>query len=144
MRIGTEPSNKTVGEVNILLDALSSGDHQPFFDKLYFLIFSCFSFLIAVSWGEREEILKNLCNNFPPKEQKWIMRIIFKDLKIGLRHESVLKFFHPRASEALAQCCDLRRVCADFSGGSEKIASTLSYFNVFHPFSPMLAYGFKF
>ena len=32
--------------------------------------------------------------NFSAIEQKWLVRIVLRDMKLGLRHESVLKWIH--------------------------------------------------
>lgn len=50
-------------------------------------------------------------------EQKWFARIILQDLKIGVREEGVLGFFHERAQELYDTTSDLRYVCAALSEG---------------------------
>lgn len=43
-------------------------------------------------------------------EQKWIARIILKDLKIGIGYETILKAYHPDALELFNATSDLRSV----------------------------------
>jgi len=65
-----EPPPKTIGDVNAILDKLSTvkGDK------------------------ERKDIFdKEIKYHFNANEQKWIVRIIMQDLKIGLNHEPFLK-----------------------------------------------------
>ena len=41
-------------------------------------------------------------------EQKWIVRIILRDLKLGVGHESILKAYHPDAHDLFNATSDLR------------------------------------
>lgn len=43
-------------------------------------------------------------------EQKWIVRIVLKDLKIGLGYEVMLKNYHPDALELFNATSDLKSV----------------------------------
>ncbi len=43
-------------------------------------------------------------------EQKWIVRIILKDLKAGIGHETILKNYHPDALELFNATSDIRAV----------------------------------
>ena len=90
-RLASAASNKTLGEINDLLDRVSESKDGE----------------------ERESIFMQVKEEMSPKEQKWFVRILLKDLRIGVKEESLLQFFHPLASDALSLCCDLRRVCAD-------------------------------
>ena len=48
----------------------------------------------------KDAVLNEIIRKCSAQEQKWIVRVILKDLKIGLRHERVLKFYHPDAMDA--------------------------------------------
>lgn len=59
------------------------------------------------------------CSRHPPTHQ-WLTpftaqqaRIILRDLKVGLKHERVLNFYHPDALEAYNASTDLRMLCAN-------------------------------
>ncbi len=115
-RVRVEYSDTTIGEVNILLDDLAR----------------------VVNSEEKIEMIKNrVLNNFNAIEQKWLMRIIFQDLKVGLRHENVLNSFYPTALKRYDECTNLRTVCEE-----EGISSELRGIQLFTHFSPMLAKGF--
>ena len=61
-RKSKEPSNITIGEVHEILDSLAN----------------------AVGEAAKGLIIKDkIYHRFSPREQKWLIRIIFKDLKIG-------------------------------------------------------------
>ena len=69
-RVNNKSSTFTIGEVNIFLDDLSksSGDK------------------------EKGDLFRNrIINRMNASEQKWLAKIIFKDLSIGLKADTVLK-----------------------------------------------------
>ena len=115
-RVRTEFSEATLKDVNELLDALASAVSQA--DKINLI---------------RERIL----NHFTAMEQKWLARIIFNDLKIGLKHETVLNHFYPTALKRFNECVNLRLVCEE-----EGITTELSGIQLGVCYSPMLAKGF--
>ncbi|KAI3646477.1 hypothetical protein MP228_009405 [Amoeboaphelidium protococcarum] len=59
---------------------------------------------------KQEEIFYKIFNNCSPQEQKWIIRIIIKDMFIGIGEDSVLRTFHPDAPEEYKFCTDLQKV----------------------------------
>eukprot|EP00794_Sanderia_malayensis_P019370 gene19370-21291_t len=70
------------------------------------------------------------------EEVKWLIRIILKDLKIGLNENNLFPIFHPDAQELYNVCSSLSKVCHDLSdpySSSGEAAITL-----FNPFRPML------
>lgn len=66
----------------------------------------------------------------------WIIRIILKDLKIGLKYEKVLEMFHPDAPEYYNATSSLREVCKEFENPNHSLKNVL---RLFHPIKPMLA-----
>jgi hypothetical protein len=48
---------------------------------------------------EREELFKELVEQLPATEIKWVLRIILKDLKVGVKQDSVFKWYHNNAKE---------------------------------------------
>lgn len=62
--------------------------------------------------AQRKAWLEEVAVRLSAKEQKWLARIILQDLKIKMREETVLGFFHERAEELYDSTSDLRYVCA--------------------------------
>eukprot|EP01041_Mallomonas_annulata_P003653 gene3653-7280_t len=117
-RVQQEPSCFTIGQVNSILDELADASGEN-----------------AKAAIIRDKIL----NYFNANEQKWFVRIVFQDLKIGLKHEQVLKFFSPTALQRYNECTDLKKVCEEEGSGSSLHTQGLQLFS---KFSPMLAKGF--
>uniref|UniRef100_K3WBD5 DNA ligase n=1 Tax=Globisporangium ultimum (strain ATCC 200006 / CBS 805.95 / DAOM BR144) TaxID=431595 RepID=K3WBD5_GLOUD len=111
---GNKKYQHTVGVVNELLDQLVKADDN----------------------AAHKKVFMRLATEFPANEQKWIVRIVLKDLKIGLRHERVLNFIHPDAMEMYNHTSDLHKVCVDLRNSSVRYVPKIEPFQVF---SPMLA-----
>ncbi|GLE00002.1 hypothetical protein PINS_up008729 [Pythium insidiosum] len=112
--VGNHRFQHTVGVVNALLDRLVRADDA----------------------ASRRLVFMQLATEFPANEQKWIVRIMLKDLKIGLRHERVLNYIHPDATEMYNHTNDLHKVCLDLRNSSIRYVPKIEPFQVF---SPMLA-----
>lgn len=65
------------------------------------------------------------------------MRLILKDLKIGLGHETLLKNYHPDALEIYNMTSDLKRVFEELKDGKTRFG--IDKFALFFPIKPMLA-----
>jgi len=59
--------------------------------------------------SEKKELLKEIIKATSPLEQKWLIRIILKDMKINFT--SILNAFHPNAQKLYNECTDLQEVC---------------------------------
>ncbi|XP_022899944.1 DNA ligase 4 [Onthophagus taurus] len=72
-----------------------------------------------------------------PFEQKWIIRIILKDLKLGLSDKKMLNLYHPDAVDLFDKTNDLEHVCVKLFNPNER----LNEINValFNAFCPMLS-----
>ena len=116
-RVSNDVSSATIGDVNDLLDSIARSPGK-----------------------EKEQVIRNkVVMRFSPNEQKWIMRIIFQDLKVGLKKDNVLKRLSPTAIERFNECTSLRVVCDEvLSPESAPVQSGAKLFNVY---SPMLALG---
>lgn len=68
-------------------------------------------FSIDITGGLEQEILNlfDCCGS--AEDLKWIIRIILKDVRLGIGHNSVLNIFHPDASELYVHANDLKKVC---------------------------------
>ncbi|KAG7394227.1 DNA ligase (ATP) [Phytophthora boehmeriae] len=111
---GDHAKERTLQDINGLLDALVQADSN----------------------AARKKVIMKLATEFPASEQKWIVRIVLKDLKVGLRHEHVLKFLHPDAMEMYNHTNDLHKICTDLRNSAVRYVPQLEPFQVF---SPMLA-----
>lgn len=108
----------TVQEVNGILDSVASNNS-----------------------AQRKDLMKKSLLRFIAQssalEQKWLIRMIVKDLKLGISHQTVLSAFHSDAVELHGVTTDLEKVCRqlhDPSVGLSDISISL-----FSPFKPMLA-----
>lgn len=80
--------------------------------------------------------LQLLLRNTSALEQKWLVRMILKELKTGLSENSVFGVFHPDAVDLFSVCSSLEKVCSDLRDPSTHLnETTISYFT---PFRPML------
>ncbi|XP_061641714.1 DNA ligase 4 [Phyllopteryx taeniolatus] len=70
-------------------------------------------------------------------EQKWLIRMILKDMKLGISKETVLQVFHPDAAELYNVTTDLDKVCQQLHSPSVSL-SEISI-RLFSAFKPMLA-----
>ncbi|XP_041473446.1 DNA ligase 4-like isoform X2 [Lytechinus variegatus] len=69
-------------------------------------------------------------------EQKWLIRMIMKEMKVGLSQQSILGTFHPDAEDFFNVTNSLAKVCSDLSDPSVRLNEIA--ISVFSPFSPML------
>jgi DNA ligase 4 len=116
-RAQKESSDATIGEVNKILDDLALADGQE-----------------AKAAVVRDQIRPRFCAS----EQKWLMRIVFQDLKIGLGHEAVLSAFSDNALQRYNECTNLRTVVEE-EGGTGGVPTGI---RPFVKFKPMLGLGF--
>ncbi|KAL2925919.1 DNA ligase 4 [Bienertia sinuspersici] len=82
----------TIGEVNELLDRLASAERKL-----------------------KTDILSEMIRKTNWQEMKWIIKIILKDLKIGLSEKVIFREFHPDAEDVFNVTCDLRFICENLT-----------------------------
>lgn len=70
-------------------------------------------------------------------EQKWLIRMILKDMKLGISKETILKVFHSDAPEFYNVTTDLDKVCRQLHDPSVSLSEVS--INLFSAFKPMLA-----
>ncbi|XP_077585084.1 DNA ligase 4 [Stigmatopora nigra] len=70
-------------------------------------------------------------------EQKWLIRMILKDMKLGISKETVLQVFHPDAAELYNVNTDLDKVCRQLHSPSVSLSEVS--IGLFSAFKPMLA-----
>lgn len=60
----------------------------------------------------RVDLFRELIENTTTVEIKWFIRIVLKDMRIGLGENSILDILHEDAREMMATCVDLKAVCS--------------------------------
>lgn len=70
-------------------------------------------------------------------EQKWLIRMILKDMKLGISKETVLQIFHPDAADLYNVSTDLNKVCQQLHDPSISLSEVS--IELFSAFKPMLA-----
>ena len=67
---------------------------------------------------------------FQPLEHKWIVRILLQRLDIGLKHNSILKYYHPLAEDLYAANKSLQSLCTLLSDPEwvKRRQSQINYF----------------
>eukprot|EP01060_Flectonema_neradi_P016212 TRINITY_DN22801_c0_g1_i1.p1 TRINITY_DN22801_c0_g1~~TRINITY_DN22801_c0_g1_i1.p1 ORF type:complete len:1027 (+),score=168.26 TRINITY_DN22801_c0_g1_i1:49-3081(+) len=106
----------TVSTVNEMLDNLSKAD----------------------SPDKKKAVIMNILRTTSALEQKWILRILLKDMRLHIQHSPILGRFHPCAVELYNTTTDLREVCTKTSDPSFLPADHRGV-SLFRPFAPMLA-----
>ncbi|XP_049919490.1 DNA ligase 4 isoform X2 [Epinephelus moara] len=81
--------------------------------------------------------LLHLITHSTALEQKWLIRMILKDMKLGISKETVLQVFHPDAAELYNVNTDLNKVCQQLHDPSVSLSEVS--IGLFSAFKPMLA-----
>ncbi|KAG2456580.1 DNA ligase 4 [Polypterus senegalus] len=81
--------------------------------------------------------LQDLITKTSALEQKWLIRMILKDMKLGYSKETVLNIFHPDAVELHNVTTDLEKVCRQLH--DPKVCLSDVSIALFCAFKPMLA-----
>jgi ATP-dependent DNA ligase len=88
--------------------------------------------------GKTKVLRERIINEFNPQEQKWLMRIVFQDLKVGFGFESLLKKIGEEVWQKYDECSSLRTVFETIGVGIK-----ITGLEVMTHFAPMLALGFN-
>jgi len=89
--------------------------------------------------GRRDVIKKEIqrvIRSSTALEQKWIIRVMLKDMKLGMNENTILPLFHPEAMELYNVCNSLLKVCVDLHDIKTKLNE--AEITLFSPFRPML------
>uniref|UniRef100_A0A8D0E747 DNA ligase n=1 Tax=Salvator merianae TaxID=96440 RepID=A0A8D0E747_SALMN len=70
-------------------------------------------------------------------EQKWLIRMILKDMKLGVSQQTLFSIFHPDAVELYNVTTDLEKVCRQLHDPTIFLGDVS--ITLFSPFKPMLA-----
>ncbi|CAG00994.1 unnamed protein product, partial [Tetraodon nigroviridis] len=81
--------------------------------------------------------LLHLITHSSALEQKWLIRMILKDMKLGVSKETVLQVFHPDSPDLYNVNTDLNKVCQQLHDPSVSLSDVS--IELFSAFKPMLA-----
>jgi len=124
-----QPSNSVgVGDfvaiIQRIISPLSSPDStltleetDSFLDSLAF----------SIDTESRVKSFMKIVSKISSTDLIWLLRIILKDLKLGIKHETILSIYHPMAAKLFNSVADLRKVCEQCVDPSKKVFSTLLY-----------------
>jgi len=84
------------------------------------------------------KLLQRLYNNTTPQEQKWIARIILKDMIISVKENTVFSVFHPDAHDLFNTCSDLKKVVYQLWNPETRLNEEDKSVQLFRAFAPML------
>ncbi|KAL8278487.1 hypothetical protein RQP46_009177 [Phenoliferia psychrophenolica] len=128
-RSSCQKGSKTIDDVNRILDQLSvAGSNVGANGQKRSL------------GAEHARILKECVETMPAVEHKWLIRIILKDLKIGLGERGVFQALHPDAMELFNTCSDILRVCWKLHDPTYRLPSEENDVTPGATFRPMLCH----
>lgn len=90
----------------------------------------------STDW-EREEILFKMFKKCSPQNISWIIRIILKDLKLGISTNSILNCYHKDAASFYASNNNLKKVCEVLANQNVRLHEL--EIEIFEAFRPMLS-----
>lgn len=108
----------TIQQVNDLLDSVASNNASKRKDLV-------------------KKSLLQLITQSSALEQKWLIRMIIKDLKLGISQQTFLSLFHPDAAELHNVTTDLEKVCRQLHDPAVSLSDVSIM--LFSAFKPMLA-----
>ncbi|KAH8925427.1 ATP-dependent DNA ligase [Atractiella rhizophila] len=94
--------------------------------------------LASLTPDKKHEAIEIFADTLTPTEQKWIIRIILKDLKISMRETTVLGIFHKDAIAYFNVCSDICRVCWTLYDPNYTLPREDNVLKPFLAFRPML------
>ncbi|KDQ61444.1 hypothetical protein JAAARDRAFT_30880 [Jaapia argillacea MUCL 33604] len=86
----------------------------------------------------QSRILQRVYNRSTPEEQRWIVRIILKDMVISVKETTVFSVFHPDAQDLFNTCSDLKKVAWELWDPSRRLNAEDKTVQLFRAFAPML------
>ncbi|THG99158.1 hypothetical protein EW026_g3144 [Hermanssonia centrifuga] len=84
------------------------------------------------------KIMQRVYNRTTPEEQRWIVRIILKDMIISVKETTVFAVFHPDAHDLYNTCSDLKKVAWDLWDPTRRLKEEEKEVKLFRSFAPML------
>ncbi|KAI0322809.1 DNA ligase 4 [Amylostereum chailletii] len=83
-------------------------------------------------------ILQKVYNRSTPEEQRWIVRIILRDMNISVKETTVFSVFHPDAHDLFNTCSDLKKVAWELWDVKRRLNDDDKTVRLFKAFAPML------
>ncbi|XP_067641876.1 DNA ligase 4 [Eurosta solidaginis] len=83
-----EPSNITLYEIHQMLDSIAEDDRQ-----------------------DTRKVLTSLTETASAKEQMWFIRLLLKNMHLGVGEQRIFALMHPQAKDLNRRCSNLKRVC---------------------------------
>ncbi|XP_005997060.1 DNA ligase 4 [Latimeria chalumnae] len=108
----------TIQQVNCLLDSIANNNAVKGKDLM-------------------KKSLQQLITQSSALEQKWLIRMILKDMKLGISQQTIFHLFHPDAAELHNVTTDLDKVCRQLHDPSVSLSDVSIM--MFSAFKPMLA-----
>ncbi|CAB3241041.1 unnamed protein product [Arctia plantaginis] len=102
-RLSATPAAFTIGDINSILDRIASAE------------------IGEVKATALDETFSHVVNKLNPDQLKWFLRIILKDLKLGMSDTRILAIFHTDAPEYYKNCSDLLKVCDELEDGDTRL-----------------------
>ncbi|TEB36658.1 DNA ligase 4 [Coprinellus micaceus] len=96
---------------------------------------------LSTNGGKQEvqsRVLRKIYNNSTADEQRWIIRIILKDMNISVKETTVFSVFHPDAQDLYNTCSDLKKVAWELWDPEFRLNPEDKNIQLFHAFLPML------
>ncbi|KAF7309720.1 DNA ligase [Mycena indigotica] len=87
---------------------------------------------------EQSSILQRVYDRCTPEEQRWITRIILKDMVISVKETTVFSVFHPDAQDLYNTCSDLKKVAWQLWDPSTRLNKEDKAVKLCAAFAPML------
>lgn len=84
------------------------------------------------------KLLQRVYNNCTANEQRWISRIILKDMIISVKEATIFSVFHPDAQDLYNTCSDLKKVAYELWDPSVRLRAEDKGVQLFQAFTPML------
>ncbi|EJD07416.1 DNA ligase 4 [Fomitiporia mediterranea MF3/22] len=86
----------------------------------------------------QSKLLQRIYNSCTPEEQRWVARIILKDMQINVKETTVFAVFHPDAVDLFNACSDLKKVAHELWDPERRLNDSDKQVNLFRAFAPML------
>ncbi len=88
---------------------------------------------------DKKEALSRLIFCTCAEEQKWMVRIVLKNIRIGLGDAMIFKCLHPDAQDYYNLTSNLRRICEELKNPAVRLNLAHPSLEIGSPFAPMLA-----
>ena len=86
---------------------------------------------------KKTKVLAEMFSKMTAQEQRWMLRVVLKDMSIGIKENSIFNQLHPDAQELYNSVCDLQATCRQCADPSFRL-DTISL-QLFRPVKPRLS-----